>query len=189
MAAAAVPLVTTGIKGLISSINIFGQAHQKAVIAEATALNQAAPQWYANVQAIFDALGKGSISESQALSGIDTAKAQYYSQVSSVIKGQAPADSNCKAGALPPTCNGPCTVARVWVEPAACKLKKLIGTGGTFTLGSIPASGSFRGVPSITVQYTKGGTASQLGALLPSSTAAKVGLGALGLVGAFLLIR
>lgn len=190
LAAAGGPIglgITVGLIGLQSIVGIIA-GHGKAVQNEAQLLNIAVPTYSANLQAIFNALQSGQISEQQAKQAIDNAVADYYAGVSGQGRGSIRGrgtinESTCSAGPKVDPCNAACFIGYHWIDPWACSAKRLIDTGGDFQGTSIPSNGQIQANPGIQLHYSKplihGLTGTKKNAAIGIGAAAIVGLGAM----------
>lgn len=138
-AAAAAGAVSFGVGAVVAIIAGIFAHHAAAVRNEADALNAAVPGVTQSWQAIIDKLNAGSISQSDAIAGVD----QTLSSYDQLVYGQAGVKQ--KAG------NGPDVVKKDWLQPWADKVKQLISTGGTFQSTQIPAHAGFAGLAPFTL--------------------------------------
>lgn len=151
--------ITGGLIGLQSIVSLIS-GHKQAVQNEAQLLNIAVPTYAANLQAIFQSLQAGAITEQQAIEAIDKSTADYYAGVSGAARGTIRGrgsinTSTCTPGPKVDPCNAACVIGYQWVEVWGCNAKRIIASGGDYVGSPIPANGAISSQPGIHLHYDK----------------------------------
>jgi hypothetical protein len=148
--------------GLSAGMDVFSTIaahHNQAVAKEAQNLNAAVPAFMQQLQQIVAAVNAGQLSKTDAVTYIDLAVDDYYSQVSQIMQG----DRNCTGGGKcnhSGTCNGPCCVGCDVIQPFADAVKSILTgsgqpkhyrvsylSGGKVQLGPVDSHAGFNGYP------------------------------------------
>lgn len=201
VAANFIPVVGPAVSMAIAPIvSIFTASHAAAVQKEASTLNATTPSFTTNVALIFQQLNAGQITPTAAISALQSAQSQYYSQVASIIKKGGPCSSSCLIGGAPAntypqpsqsigsglstspnccnssgTCNAACCIGCSVIEPAVAGLIAIIQAGGgTYTVNPTTQNGSIAATPALTVTYNgsqgTGGVAGMAQSVLGGTT-------------------